>query len=227
MEIKDKVVLVTGSSIGIGREAVLEFAKEGAKVVVTYNKHKKEAEQTFKECKKLTDCLLIKLNVTNLESIKKCVEETIDKFGAIDILVNNAGVVVVKRFVETRIDDLKFQIDVNLLGLMNMTKIVLPYMLIEEGTVINISSTYGKEGADECVAYCASKFGVRGFTQAIAKEYPKNNIRFYCINPDLTATAMTGFEGVNPKEVAKIIVRTAREDLGKKSGDDVDVWELL
>jgi len=75
--------------------------------------------------------------------------------------------------------------------------------------------------------YSASKFGVRGFTQGMAKEYEKSNIRFYAVNPDLTATAMTDFEGVHPNKVAKIIVRTAKEDLGKKSGDDVDTKDYL
>ena len=224
MNLKDKIILITGTSIGIGKETALEFAKEGAKVVITYNNHKKEAEQVFKECKKLGECFLINLDVRDLASIKNCVEETIDKYGAIDILVNNAGVLVEKSLLEQSFEEIKFGLDVNLLGLINMTKVVLPYMQEEEGIVINMASVAGKRVKwPKTSVYSASKFGVRGFTQGMAKEYEEKKIRFYAVNPGGTATAMNEWDGVAPVEVAKIIVRTAKEDLGKKSGDDVDV----
>ena len=99
MELKNKVVLITGSSIGIGKETALAFAKEGSKIVITYNTNKKEAEKTLKECKKPTECLLFHLDVTKTDSIKKVVKNTIDKFDAIDILITNAGVIVWKNFI--------------------------------------------------------------------------------------------------------------------------------
>jgi len=228
MDIKNKVVLVTGASTGIGKDTALEFAREGAKVVITYNSHKKEAESVFKDCKKLGECLFIKLDVTDICSIKKCVEETIDKFGAIDILVNNAGVLVEKSLLEQSFDEIKFGLDVNLLGLINMTKVVLPYMEEDEGIVINIVSIAGQRVKwPKTSIYSASKFGVRGFTQGMAKEYENKKIRFYAVNPGGTATAMNEWDGVAPVEVAKIIVKTAKESLDKKSGDDVDVWDYL
>src|SRR3989344_8557573 len=83
MDLKDKVVLVTGSSQGIGAETALLFAKEGANVVVTYNSNRKKAENIFKECKKCKDAFLVKLNVDDEKSIKECVEKVVDKFGTI------------------------------------------------------------------------------------------------------------------------------------------------
>ena len=71
MDLKNKIVLITGSSQGIGKEAAILFAKEGANVVVTYNANKKKAEEVFNECNKLKDALLLKLDVTNSESIKE------------------------------------------------------------------------------------------------------------------------------------------------------------
>ncbi|MEK6925911.1 MAG: SDR family oxidoreductase [Nanoarchaeota archaeon] len=228
MELKEKVVLITGSSLGIGKASAIEFAKEGAKVVVTYNSHKKDAEKVLKECKKLTDAIMIQLDVTKMDSIKNCVEKTIDEFGAIDVLVNNAGVLVEKNLLEQSFDEIKFGLDVNLTGLINMTKIVLPYMLEEEGIIINIASVAGKRVKWPDVSiYTASKFGVRGFTQCMAKEYEGKNIRFYAVNPGGTATQMNNFDGISPEKVAKVIVKTAKENLGKKSGDDVDVPDYL
>ncbi|MDP1694331.1 MAG: SDR family NAD(P)-dependent oxidoreductase, partial [Candidatus Woesearchaeota archaeon] len=72
--------------------------------------------------------------------------------------------------------------------------------------------------------YCASKYGVRGFTQALALELP-TSIKIYCVNPDGTATQMTQFQGVDPSKVADVILKTAQEILHKKSGDDVDLPE--
>ena len=74
--------------------------------------------------------------------------------------------------------------------------------------------------------YCATKFGVRGFTQALAAELPVG-IRTYCVNPDTTATRMTNYQGKNPKKVAEVIVLAAEEKLNKKSGDDIDIWNYL
>jgi 3-oxoacyl-[acyl-carrier protein] reductase len=226
MELKDRIVLITGSSDGIGYETALLFAKEGAKVVVTYNSQKPKAEEVFNECKKLNESLLVQLDVTDDNSIKDCVEKVVDEFGAIDILVNNSGVVVWKDLVEQSSEEIESQIDVNVKGLIKMTKKVLPYFQGQnEGIVVNVGSGAGKEGFGEIAPYCATKFAVRGFTKAIAEEFDKNRIKFYCVNPGMTSTKMTGYRGVPPKEVAEVILNAAKENLGKKSGDDIDVWE--
>ena len=109
---------------------------------------------------------------------------------------------------------------------MNVTRIVIPYMKEDEGIIINISSDAGKVGYGEIVPYCASKFGVRGFTKALALELP-DNIKIYVVNPGLTATQMTNFQGTHPKKVAGIVVDTAKENLDKKSGDDIDIEDYL
>lgn len=227
MELKDKVVLVTGSSQGIGKETVLEFAKRGAKVIVTYNKNKKKAEEVLQECEKFNESLLIELNVKDKESIKNCVEKTIDKFGAIDILVNNSGVIEWKHFSEQNNNEIENQIETNLTGLIKMTKKVLPYFQGQnEGIIINISSGAGKEAYEDLTVYCATKFGVRGFTQALAKELPKG-IKVFNVNPGMTATQMTNYEGIPPKKVAELIVKTAKGEMKIPSGGDVDVWKLI
>ena len=211
MELKDKVVLVTGSSQGIGKETVLEFAKKGAHVTITYNSNKEKAEETFKECNKLNRAFIIQLDVRNEESIKNCIEKVIDKFGAVDILVNNAGVYTDKDLIIQNSKEIDLQIDTNLKGLIKMTKAILPFMKEQdEGIIINISS-----GA-----------GVRGFTQAWAKELPEN-IKVYSVNPGLTATAMTNFQGIPAKKVANLIVKTAERKIKPDNLRDVNVYKLI
>ena len=229
MKLKDKVVLVTGSSQGIGKETALLFAKEGAHVVVTYHFNEKKGEQVFKECNKLKKSLLVRLDVTDEKSIKKCVEEIIDKFGAIDILVNNSGVLVWKNILEQSNKEIDFQIDTNLKGLIKMTKAVLPFMKGQNsGTIINIASIAGKRAniSQEYAPYCATKFGVRGFTQALSNELP-SGIKIFSVNPSMTATQMTNFKGTPPKKVAEIIVKTATEEIKADSNLDVDVENYL
>ncbi len=227
MELKNKVVLITGSSQGIGKETSIAFAKEGANVVITYNSSKEKAEENFKECNKIKECFLTHLDVTNDESIKKCVESIIDKFGAIDILINNAGVLSSKDFVEQSINEIESQIDTNITGLIKITKAVLPLLQGQnEGMIINIASICSKEVYEGLTTYCATKFAVRGFTQALALELPKN-IKIYAVNPGLTSTQMTNFQGVDSSKVAGIILNVAKEKYNVSSGEDINVLDYL
>lgn len=228
MDLKNKIVLVTGSSIGIGKATALAFAQQGSKVILTYNTNKEEGEATLQACKNYGEAHLVHFNILDDKSIHGLVKEVTQKYGKLDILINNAGVLAGwNSFVKQTFADLEQQVSVNLTGLMKVTHAFLPLLQHQkEAVIINIASMAGKIAYDEIVPYCATKFGVRGFTQGLALELPKH-INIYCINPGMTATQMTKFEGVDPKKVAAIIVKTAQETLGKKSGDDVDVPDYL
>lgn len=227
MELKNKIVLVTGSSLGIGRETALRFAKKGAGVIVTYYKDKKDGEKIFQDCKKYGDAILIELDVKRNKSIDDLVSKVMKKFRHIDILINNAGVIQWKELIKQSADEIDEQIAVNLAGLIKVTRAFLPqFYKQKDGIIINIASGAGKSAHRELSTYCATKFGVRGFTQTLALELP-NGVRTYCINPSATATRMTNFKGMPASKVAELIVKTAEETLGKHSGDDIDVWEYL
>lgn len=227
MDLKDKIVLITGSSIGIGRETAIKFAEKGAKVIITYFQDKEEGIKTHEECKKYNESYLIPLNLLNDESINSAFNFVKEKFGKLHILINNAGIIYWKRLMDQNFEEIKNQIGVNLEGLIKITRAFLPMFYEQkEGIIINISSGAGKYGFENLTTYCATKFGVRGFTQALAKELPEG-IRTYCVNPGMTATRMTNFRGTDPKKVAEIIVKTAEEKLNKNSGDDIDVWDYL
>ena len=222
MELKNKVVLITGSSIGIGRYTAYEFAKEGSKVIITYYKDKEEALKTYNTCLELgmPEGLVLYLNLKDNGSIVKCVNEVLDRFGYIDILINNAGVLAWKPLREQSFEEIEAQIRVNLEGLIKMTKVALPHI---REMIINIGSGAGKTGFPELTTYCATKFGVRGFTQSLAQE--ETDIKVYTVNPGMTATRMTGYKGVSPSIVAKVILNTAKGIYRKPSGSDIDVWE--
>lgn len=219
--------MVTGSSSGIGRETALLFARKGSKVIITYSRGKHAGEQVHSECKKKGKAVLFHLDVRDDSSIEELRENVLEEFGRVDVLINNAGVIRWTPLVEQSIEDIEEQIDVNLIGLIKVTRSFLPIFLEQgDGIIINIASSAGKQGFYELTTYCGTKFGVRGFTQALAEELPQG-IRVYSINPGMTATRMTKYRGVEPRKVAGIIVKTAAETLGKNSGEDVDVWEYI
>lgn len=219
---KGKVVLITGASLGIGRETALKFAREKFSVIATYYKDKKEGEETAKKCLELgaANALLLQLNLMDNSSIKNCVKKTIAKFGHVDILINNAGIVVWKGLKEQSFEDIENETRTNLEGLIKMTRECLPH--IKEG-IINISSGAGKSAYAGMSTYCATKFGVRGFTQALALEL--KGIRVISVNPGSTATRMTGYSGTKPEKVAEVILKAAKGEIRPDSSRDIDVWD--
>ncbi len=227
MRLKDKVVVVTGSSSGIGRSTAKLFAGRGSDVVVTYNKGKEKGKEVKEECEEKSEAMLTRLDVTDKSSIEKSLEEIKQRFGNVDILINNAGVLERGKLDNLSHREIEKQIEVNLTGLINTSKIFLESMLAkDEGMIINISSGLGKSGSARYSVYSATKFGVRGFTQSLAKELPRG-FKTYVVNPGMTATRMTDYSGTDPENVAEVIVKTAKEDFDKRSGADIDVGKHI
>jgi 3-oxoacyl-[acyl-carrier protein] reductase len=218
----NKVILITGSSNGIGKETAFKFASEKARLVLTYCNDKSGGKDTQKKCGELgaTGTLLIKLDVRDNRSISNTVDAVVRTFGKIDILINNAGVAVWKPLIEQDLAYIEDQIRINLEGLIKMTRTCLPHV---NDMIINIASGAGQSGFAELAPYCATKFGVRGFTQALAEEISKPKV--YAVNPDMTKTRLTGFRGRPPGQVAEVVLNTAKGKYRKSSGSDINVWD--
>lgn len=218
-----KIVLITGSARGIGEATAYRFAREKAIVIVTYYRDRTRAEHTYNKCLALgsSDGLLVELDVMSEESIRRCVRTVVATFGRIDVLVNNAGTLKWTYFRDQSYDDIKNQVRTNLEGAIMMTKACLPHVT---ETIINIGSIAGLQPLEELTVCCATKFGLRGFTQALAKEVPK--LYIYSVNPDYIATRMTDFVGRSPEEVARVVVNAAKGVYALPSGSDINVWEI-
>lgn len=185
MNFKEKVVLVTGSSRGLGARIVYDFAKGGAKVVINYNNSYEEALVLKKEIEEAfsSDVLLCKCDVSNEEEVNKMVTDIINKFGKIDILVNNAGISYDGEFDKKDINSFKRILDVNLIGTYLVTKYVCFHMIKNKsGKVINIASDNGIDNYyPESCDYDASKAGVISLTHNMAKFYaPYINVNCVC-----------------------------------------------
>ena len=192
MQFKGKIVLVTGSTRGIGKAVAETFAQQGATVIII-GRNQEQASQTAAEIVQkgfLADGYAC--DVTSLEQVQETVNKLLDKHKAIDILVNNAGI--------TR-DNLLFRIDdndwdevlkVNLKGAFNVTKVVARSMLkAKSGKIISIASVIGITGNAGQSNYAASKAGIIGFSKSVAKELASRGITVNVVAPGYIRTDMT------------------------------------
>ncbi len=187
-----KTVLVTGASKGIGAATAILFAQKGYNVVINYNNSYESASLLARSLSANGYSVMThKANVANKLEVDLMVKEALYKFGSLDILVNNAGIAYQGLITDTDEIDFDNIIDVNLKGVFNCCKAVLPSMISrQEGKIINISSMWGQVGASCEVAYSAAKAGVIGLTKALAKELAPSGITVNCVAPGLIETSM-------------------------------------
>lgn len=202
--------IITGSTKGIGKSTAIVLAKNGFNVVVC-SRNQNQVEQTVDEINSLANnkglAIGYKCDASKPCDVENVVKRTIDEFDNIDVLVNNAGITVYKDLLDMTLDDWYHTININLTGCFLFCKYVLPYMTKNNsGTIINISSGGGKMGFPKFSAYCASKFGVMGFSESISKEIASTNIRVMVLCPGEIDTDMlkdimnTGFHLSSKKE---------------------------
>ncbi len=193
MEYKNKTVLITGASRGIGRAIALAFGKAGASVVVNYRSKKSEALEVVQAIKDAGgNAIAFQADVSDFEAAEQLVKATIEQFGTIDVLVNNSGITrdqLMMRMAEADFDDV---ISVNLKGAWNMVKHSCRLMLKQKhGRIINISSVVGLIGNPGQANYVASKAAIHGLTKSWAKEFGKKNVTVNAVAPGFIETEMT------------------------------------
>lgn len=222
--IKGKTIFVTGASRGIGAETAIAFAKEKCNLVLTFVGEIGAIEKVQKQCLAAgaKDVELIQLDVKNKDSIKSAVNQAVLAFGAIDILINNAGVIRWKKFENQTDEDIEDQLHTNLEGVIKLTKQALPHM---RDTIINIASGAGSHPVQDLSVYCATKYGVKGFTKVLAME--QSGLNIYTVSPTMTSTKMTDYHGMPAEKVADVIVQTAKDGCGMESGADINVWQVI
>ena len=191
MRLKGKVALITGAGRGIGQALTLRFAEEGCDVAVNdiSEGNLKDTLEKIKECG--VAAMPAVFDVSKYDEVKDAVNYVFDKFGKIDILINNAGISKIAPLEATTDEIWDSTIDINLKGTFNCMKAVLPLMAQRGyGKVINMSSQSGMQGNAQYSAYCASKFGIRGLTQALAIEYAKHKININALCPGVVLTPL-------------------------------------
>ncbi|MGL4873516.1 MAG: elongation factor P 5-aminopentanone reductase [Clostridium sp.] len=200
-DFKDKVVIVTGGTKGIGLSIVKKFLENGAKVLGTFSKDDVAKDEALKELLRIShNIYYIKEDSKDSEGAKRICSEAIKRFGKIDVLVNNAGISKIGLLMDTKVEDIEELMGVNLLGPIYLAKEASNYMLNDGGSIINISSIWGEYGASCETIYSASKGGLNIFTKALARELAMAKVRVNAVAPGVINTKMNSFLNKEEKE---------------------------
>ena len=229
MNVKGKNIIITGGSLGIGKETARDLVKKGANVLITGR-----SGNRLIEAKTYTGSKIIEFDISDHENMsenaKKCIN-ILD--GRVDVLINNAGVGVRKSIDELNIEDFLKVFNINVFGLALFTKEIIPYMINESyGTIINIGSTASLKGYKNGSIYSSSKFAVRCLTQCWQAELRPHNIRVCQLNPSEVTTAFGNLQRVEredvsnkltPKEISHSIVSAIEMD-DRGFINELNIW---
>ncbi len=235
-----KIAIITGGAGGIGKATCLKFLQEGAKVII-WDVAEKKASETVTEFAQLGyEIDFIKVDTTSFENVQQAAQQVADKYGRIDILVNNAGVTrdaTLKNMTDEQWD---LVINVNLKGVFNCAKAVMPFMVLNNyGRIVNAASVVALYGNFGQTNYVATKAGVIGMTKTWARELGRKNITVNAIAPGFIATEMMltipenvlqGFKDKTPlgrlgepSEVANVYAFLSSEEASFVSGTVISV----
>lgn len=209
---KDKVVLITGSSQGIGRAIALKFAKGGAKIALNdiasqeenLKKVKEEIENIGSEARYYL------ADVTKYEEVERMMKEIEKDFRRLDVLVNNAGIILDRTLAKMTKEEWQKVIDVDLTGVFNCTKLALPLIVANQGNIVSLSSVVGQRGNFGQTNYAAAKAGIIGFTKSLAKELGRFGVRVNAVCPGFIETRLTESVPENVKVMAKQLTALGR-----------------
>ncbi len=191
-QLQGRKAIITGGGRGLGRATALALAAEGVDIAITGRNEEALLETVAAIQAFGVKAIYSVFDVTDLEAVKKGIGYITEAFGAIDILVNNAGTATFGSFLEMQPERWKEILDVNVMGIYNVTYEVLPKMVARNtGDIINVASTAGLRGNANTTAYTASKFAVVGFSEALMMEVRKHNIRVSTLTPSTIATDMS------------------------------------
>ncbi|MBT2159709.1 SDR family oxidoreductase [Zobellia barbeyronii] len=193
MDIKGKVIIITGASSGIGEATALKLSNEGAKVVLTARRKEKLEELKKKIEGQGGEALIVTGDVTKKSDYEELVKKTLEEFKTIDALINNAGLMPLSFVEKLKTDEWEKMVDVNIKGVLNGVAAVLPTMIKNKsGNIINISSSAAHKYFPGGAVYCATKSAVKMFSEGLRQELaPKYGINVTSIEPGAVSTELT------------------------------------
>ena len=236
MRLKDKIILVTGGSKGIGKGIAQVFLNEGAKVIICA-RNSNELKSTENELKNDGHISSLTADLTNINDITLIKDNISKNHGKLDILVNNASILGLNTEIENYPEDIWDNvIDINLNAQFYITKALIPLLKkSDNGSIINVSSTVGRAGRAKWGAYSVSKFGIEALTQILSQELEESNIRVNSVNPggtrtDMRAAAVPGEDPMTlptPLDIAPVFVYLASDESIGETGNEFNARDWI
>lgn len=221
MSFKEKTIVITGASSGIGAASCIEFASKGANIALVARR-KNRLEEMQKTLEKFNvKTLVCQCDVSQKQEVEKMSEEVLNVFGKIDVLVNNAGFAIYGKVADLAVEEIEAQMTTNYLGMVYCTKKFLPKMLEQNsGHIVNVASVAASMGIPGIASYCASKFAMLGFSEGLRHELHGTKVGVTVVSPIMVKTDFfdhSSFEkmprysptALGSKTVAKAVVRAA------------------
>ena len=200
LSFRDRTVLVTGASSGIGRETALAFAAAGANLVLVARRAKVLAKVAAEARKLGASTLVASADVTEAAAVAGAFRKAVKRFASVDIVVNNAGVMIPSPVVDLRTADLRRMLDVNLIGALHVMQEAVKVMRKQgHGHIVNVGSLAGRRGFSPLGGYCASKFALVGLTEALRTELVGEQINVSLVLPGVIDTPMAAQIQGDPK----------------------------
>ena len=189
MNFKEKVVLITGASSGIGRASAIEFAKKGASIILVARR-KKKLEQVAEDLKKFNvSTLVCECDVSDKSQVQKMSKIVLEKYDSIDVLVNNAGFAIYGSVSNSTIEEIESQMATNYFGMVYCIKNFLPSMIKKKsGHIVNVASVAASFGLPGIAPYCASKFAMLGFSEGLKHELKGTGVGITVVSPIMVRT---------------------------------------
>lgn len=217
ISLENQVAVVTGAGRGIGRAVAIELGRLGMRVALA-SRTPSDLEETAKD---VPGAVVIPTDVRSDKKVQRLLDQAVRHLGPVDVLVNAAGVYHFGLVTDATEDDFDFVVETNLKGIFSTCRYVLPNMTKRrQGHIINIASIAGKVGSAKRALYCASKFGVVGFSQALAEEVREHGVRVSLICPGSTNTGFSSkdLEGKSPERMlqAKDVAHAVRMLVGQE-----------
>lgn len=219
---KDKVVIITGASSGIGRATAHLFAKKGSKVIAV--------GRNEKELNALRDEVEIKVqlaDVREVTQVEKLVTDTAEAFGKIDVLVNAAGIIMNGSIADTNLDDWDKMMNVNLRAVFFMMQKCVPHLEKTKGNIVNVSSVAGTRAFPNVLAYCVSKAGIDQLTKCAALELAPKNIRVNAVNPGVVVSNLHKRGGMEDEKYAEFLENSKKTHPIGRVGEASEIAELI
>ncbi|KAG7481585.1 hypothetical protein MATL_G00068280 [Megalops atlanticus] len=226
--LKGKVTLITGASSGIGAAASVMFAKLGAKLALN-GRNVENLKKIAEQCTDLgaVEPLLVPGDLSDEDTVKRIVEQTLSHFGRLDVLINSAGILAMGTIESTNLAQYDKVMNVNVRSVYYLTHLCVPHLIKTKGSIVNVSSVNGQRSFPGVLAYCMSKSALDQFTRCTALELASKQVRVNSVCPGVIITEVHRRAGLDEEQYAKFLERCKETHALGRPGDVEEVAHAI